>query len=172
MLIAVTRPELVAGEWRQIERYLDNGFARVHIRKPEWSEAATEELLQRISCRLYSRLTLHDHHRLALKYGCGVQCNARNPKPAKDSSLISRSCHSLKEAAACKEYDYVTISPIFDSISKPGYKANTSLIDDVRRADLTSYPPLVAMGGVTFENIEILKNYGFAGAAMLGTLWQ
>ena len=71
-----------------------------------------------------------------------------------------------------KRCDYVTLSPVYPSISKPGYESQVNLIAEVRAADKTALPPLIALGGVTFEKLDELRNAGFAGAAMLGALYK
>jgi thiamine monophosphate synthase len=34
------------------------------------------------------------------------------------------------------------------------------------------HPPVLALGGVAAENIDLLPAVGFAGAAVLGSIWQ
>ena len=74
-------------------------------------------------------------------------------------------------------YDYVFISPVFDSISKQGYKA---AIDPAGRGQLaqwarqhtTTLPRIVALGGVNAACIPALLEHGFDGAALLGAVWE
>jgi thiamine-phosphate pyrophosphorylase len=84
----------------------------------------------------------------------------------------TRSCHSLEEVKMYKdEFDYVFLSPIFDSISKVGYK---SAFDEevLRKASEQGIidEKVVALGGVTFDKIPYLKELNFGGAAMMGSL--
>ena len=69
------------------------------------------------------------------------------------------------------DYDYVFLSPIFDSISKVGY--NSAFTEDMLRdASVKGIidEKVVALGGVTFEKISYLKELNFGGAAMMGVL--
>ena len=171
-LIAITTPYFYAGEAAAICQALDErGFSRVHIRKPGASEVSMRELLERIPSRLRPRLSLHDYHELAMELGIGgVHLNGRNPAPpAGWKWLVSRSCHSLGEVTeASPEVDYTFLSPVFPSISKPGYKASFTL-DDLR-GRLPEH--VFALGGVTPEKLHALEEAGFAGAAMLGSAWR
>lgn len=62
---------------------------------------------------------------------------------------------------------YATLSPIFDSISKQGYKAAFNF-DELQSALSKLKLPVIALGGVTPEKIPLLTTLGFKGAAMLG----
>ena len=83
MIIVITRPDFFEGEAEKIAQLLQSGRADlVHIRKPRASQSEVEQLLFSIPTELYSRLVLHDHHSLAIKYGLrGVHLNSRNPEP-------------------------------------------------------------------------------------------
>ena len=95
----------------------------------------------------------------------GFHFNVRNPRTEiSGQRVMSMSCHSWAEVQNVKKLDYVTLSPVFDSISKKNYKANHSLLNGWREAS----SKVIAMGGVSLENLSSLKN--FNGAAMLGTL--
>lgn len=87
---------------------------------------------------------------------------------------VSRSCHSLEEVARYKEWcSYVTLSPVFNSISKQGYNAAFSQEELVRAKDLNIIDEkVVALGGIGPENIAQIKELGFGGAAVLGAIWK
>jgi thiamine monophosphate synthase len=123
---------------------------------------------------------LHDHFPLAAKYRLkGVHLNSRNPEANFKGAYwtrcsISRSCHSLEEVAANKDScNYVTLSPVFDSISKAGYNAGFSyqaLKDASENGIIDS--KVVALGGISPSNIASVINLRFGGAAVLGTVWN
>ena len=87
-------------------------------------------------------------------------------------ALIGISAHARVEveAAARTGADYVTLSPIFPTASKPGYgpALGPEGIAAARRADL----PIVALGGVTPERIPLCRDAGAAGVAVMGTLMR
>lgn len=169
-LIAITTPYFREGEADEISRLLGRGWERVHIRKPSATSEETEELISRIPTRLYSSISLHDHFHLAAKYGLGgIHLNSRNPEaPPGWTGLISRSCHSLEELRQFSHLDYLTLSPVFDSISKPGYTGRFNDAD-LAGADLKN---VYALGGATRSRLPMVRQMGFRGAAMLSEAWK
>ena len=165
--IAITLPDFVPGEAAAIEALLASGvLGRVHIRKPAASREAIQRLIEAIDARWHNRLSLHDWHELASDYGCGVHLNGRHPLPPTGfSGTLSRSCHAVAELS--HGIDYQTLSPIFNSISKPGYDAAFDLAALRGVVDDTC----VALGGVTPHRLPLLADVGFGGAAFVGYLW-
>lgn len=167
--IAITAPGYVPNEARRIAALLATGFDFAHIRKPEWSLDQLEALIKDIPRELRARTVLHDGHTLARDLGVGaIHLNARNPWPI-EGMPFSSSCHSVEEIDRYDGARYVFLSPIFDSISKPGYGAKFDLN---RLEPLIRGRKVVALGGVTEEHIATLKEKGFYGAAMLGAVWN
>ena len=82
---------------------------------------------------------------------------------------MTKSCHSLDEISLAEGYDYVTLSPIYDSISKAGYKAKFD-IDSLR--PVIAGRKVIALGGVTPEKFGELAEKGFSGASLLGYIWN
>lgn len=169
--VAFTRPETEPQECNRIRLWFSLGFKYVHIRKPGLSMKAIEEIILNIPAARREFLVLHDYPELAVKYGTGFQTNSRNPVAPDEVAFRTHSCHSVEEAAACRECRYVTLSPIYPSISKPGYTPKSDLIKEYRQTEL-SLPPVVALGGIDYEKIPELRRAGFAGAAMLGVLYK
>lgn len=176
LLIAITLPDFVRGEAGRIERMLARGsFGRVHLRKPGAREADMRRLIAAISPEFYPALSVHDCFGLAAAHGLGgIHLNSRNPSaPEGWHGLLSRSCHSLGELrsyGADGVYDYLFLSPVFDSISKSGYRSAFDL-EQLRLSGLTG-PRVVALGGVTPARLPELAAAGFGGAAMLGAAWS
>lgn len=177
MTIVITLPDFHAGEAECIARFLqDGGIDLVHLRKPGSSPEHMDELICGIPRILHGRLVLHDHFGLAVKYGLhGVHLNRRNPSPPVGwTGSVSFSCHSLGEVAECKDrYSYVSLSPIFDSISKQGYKSAFSREVLLRARDAgTIDAKVLALGGVTFDRLGEVEALGFGGGMILGDAWK
>ena len=183
-VIVITKPEMFPGEAEVVNTLFANGMQRLHLRKPGASEEEMAEWIGRIDLPFRQKIIVHDHHRLLRTMGLGgIHLNARNPEaPAwfsaerqkRGSVTLSRSCHSLEEIAQWKGVcDYLFLSPIFDSISKGGYTSAFT-----RETLLQAYhdglfsKPVYALGGVSADNIRSIYDYGFAGAAVIGSLWQ
>ena len=183
-VIVITKPEMFPGETEVVNTLFANGMQRLHLRKPGASEEEMAEWIGRIDLPFRQRIIVHDHHRLLRTMGLGgIHLNARNPEaPAwfsaerqkRGSVTLSRSCHSLEEIAQWKGVcDYLFLSPIFDSISKGGYTSafTRETLLQAYHAGLFS-KPVYALGGVSADNIRSIYDYGFAGAAVIGSLWQ
>ena len=84
--------------------------------------------------------------------------------PARGMVLLGKSCHDATEVAAAARdgADYATLSPFFDSASKPGYRAAVDLSAIAAEAPL----PVLALGGVTRATLEQVS--GVAGVAIMG----
>ena len=166
-IIAITSPGEVDGEAERIAQILGNGEADiVHIRKPLWNAEKTACLLKDIPAEFYSRIKLHDHFSLLRQFPLmGVHLNSRNPAAPEEARSVSRSLHDAAELPLAESYDYVTLSPIFDSISKAGYKSSFSLTE---LKPLLKGKKVIALGGVTPDKFSSLREAGFVGAAMLG----
>ena len=179
MIIVITQPYFFQGEAERIVQLLSGGAADiVHIRKPLLdNQTQLERLIETLPSELYGRLVLHDCHQLALKYHLrGVHLNSRNPQPPEGfEGAVSISCHSLAELAEArkKPYAYMSLSPIFDSISKPGYHSafTAQQIAEARQQGLIDHR-VMALGGVTFNQVNDVMKMGFGGAMILGDAWK
>ena len=72
-----------------------------------------------------------------------------------------------------EEFDYLFLSPIFDSISKGGYKSTFSseqLIEASKAGVIDE--KVIALGGITIDKIPYLKRLNFGGVAMLGAIYK
>jgi thiamine-phosphate pyrophosphorylase len=90
-----------------------------------------------------------------------------------EDGLIGVSAHSIAEARRAREVgaDYVTLSPIYLSESKPGYGPALGL-DELRRVALALPLPVIALGGITAENATDCVTAGAAGVAVMGTVMR
>lgn len=167
-LIVFTPESPRQDESELINKMLEAGIDRVHLRHPGCSRNTLYNIISNISPDYRSRVTIHDYFDLAAAFPeLGINLNSRNPiAPSLTHGLISRSCHAVKETELSA--DYALLSPVFPSISKPGYSATFS------SDELMTLPAgkVIALGGVTPERIAVLKRYPFVGAAFLGSVWS
>lgn len=165
----ITEPETSLSAEREadiITQVLASGVVdRVHLRKPD-DEPRVHRLLSLIPTGLYKKLSISYFPTLARKYGCQYHLREGEIPPA--GLPYSRSCHSPEEPGADPKASYSFLSPIYDSISKPGYR------QAFPPASLAGKLPsnMIALGGVTCRSIPDLWRAGFAGAAMLGEFWK
>ncbi len=181
LLAVLTLPAVFDGEVALLEGLLGAGLQKLHIRKPGATAVETENLLGRLSMRWASRLVLHGSRELALRYGISqvhgaVECrdgkmSAGGPFVGLTAGMaVSTSVHSWEEFALLPEgLVYAFISPLFDSISKPGYAANEGLLLQPE-GQLPCLP--VGLGGIGADTIGEMLEQGWAGAAVLGAIWD
>lgn len=172
--IAFTTPYFYEGEAEAITRMLAADVVDyVHIRKPDADAAAVGKLIAKIPDGLRRRITLHDHAELAPAVG-GIHLNSRMTQcPEGWSGRLSVSLHSIEEVEReTRNVDYVTLSPIFPSISKPGYTADFDTGRLRRLLSSKQRPKVIALGGVDASRIEAVREFGFDGYAMLGAAWR
>lgn len=89
------------------------------------------------------------------------------------NALIGLSAHDLAEAraAAAAGADYVTLSPVFESVSKPGYGPALGPAA-VRRAVDALPIPVLALGGIAPDNAAGCMAAGAAGVAVMGDVMR
>ena len=174
LLAVITSPGDIPGELEYLEGLLEAGVEKLHLRKPGGS---VEGLLERLAPRWASSLVVHGRVELAVRYGvpqvhgsAGMLSASAERGGDVGSVAVSTSVHSwgeLKQLPAGLAYAF--ISPVFDSISKPGYMA---------AADLLTMPPRplpcrpMGMGGVSADTIGLMITRGWTGATLLGWIWE
>lgn len=176
MYVVITLPYFFDEEADAITLMFQTGLQRLHLRKPGSSIDECRQLISRIPSAYHERIVLHDHFLLTQEFNIGgVHLNSRNPLPPDGwTGSISRSCHTIEEVREWKtKCDYVTLSPIYDSISKQGYKAAFSreqLLNAKHQGIIDE--KVMALGGVCYENVNEVLAYGFGGVMVLGDAWQ
>lgn len=175
-LIVITLPTFFVEEDKIITALFEEGLDILHLRKPETAAMYSERLLTLIPEKYHKNIVTHEHFYLKQEFGLmGIHLNARNPQePPEYSGHVSCSCHSVEEVKNKKKfYDYVFMSPIFDSISKEGYNSAYTP-EELRQASKEGIidKNVMALGGINPDNILQIKDYGFGGAAILGDIWN
>lgn len=120
-------------------------------------------------------VTVHGDVELARAAGAaGVHLGRDgDPAAARDrlgpAALIGVSTHDPASAgqAARRGADYVTLSPVFLTSSKPGYGPALGL--DGLAAIAAAIPvPVIALGGIDLANAAACRRTGAAGVALMG----
>lgn len=174
-LAVITQEKFIGNEALIINRLFDAGLLLLHLRKPQSTKGETEKLLKQISVEYYNRVVLHDHFSLLDQFPLkGVHLNSRNPEFGKKGYSVSKSCHTIEEIEiSADKFDYIFLSPVFNSISKKGYtgKFNPNEISEARNKGIIN-EKVFALGGIDISNINIVKHYGFGGVGVLGAVWS
>jgi thiamine-phosphate pyrophosphorylase len=169
MLWIITSPQRVHEEERLITGLLEAGAARVLLRKPGWSSAEYRRLIDKIGCGYYNRLLIRDQPLLAAAYGlAGVHWSGQGNAAPQPGFINSKGIHSTAGITLTdKRFCTLLLSPVFNSISKPGYagRFNAPVTNKQNRQ-------VLALGGVNHANIAQVKQWNFDGAALLGAIWE
>jgi thiamine-phosphate diphosphorylase len=111
--------------------------------------------------------------RLATQLGAaGVHLAADDPRPEPAPTTVGRSCHDRAElqAATVDGVDYVTVSPVYPTPSKPGYGPALGEAALRRLIAIPDAPTVYALGGVDAARAPECLAAGAAGAAVLGAV--
>lgn len=167
-------PEQGSGEIDVLNSLSSSEFLSYHLRKPNWSAQQLEYYLNSLNEEWREKVVLHQHYNLLNNYKLkGIHLKEKDRRQsALHSNIISSSFHSIKDLESeVNSYHYVFLSPIFDSISKEGYKA---AFDYHQLYQKISTIPLkvIALGGVSNDKIKHCKEMGFSGVAFIGSFWS
>lgn len=170
--LLVITPE---GTYRQeiswVNRLFENGLQTLHLRKPGWTREQLSLYLEALDKALHTRVMVHHEASLLKDFGLkGVHGHLAALPQDKADYMVSCPVHSWQEFMSVeKRVNYALVSPFFNSISKKGYAANEQLHELPLKAGLQK---AVALGGITERNIQVLRQKGLGGAALLGAIWQ
>ena len=168
-LIVVTAPTFFVEEDKIITALFEEGLDILHLRKPETPAMYSERLLTLIPEKYHRRIVTHEHFYLKEEFDLmGIHLNTRNPHEPHDySEHVIYPCHSVEEVKSKKHfYDYVFMSPVYDCISKEGILSGYTP-EELRAAGKERIidTKVMALGGITPDNILEIKDFGFGGSS-------
>jgi thiamine-phosphate pyrophosphorylase len=180
IMIVISNPTEIINEVSIINSLFDEGMVLFHIRKPEYSKEELRLFLSGINLSYYSKLVLHQHHDLAEEFQIKrlhfaeqkrLETPVRLSKPDWRKSF-STSVHSIEDFNSLPNaFDYAFLSPIYPSISKQNYVPTKNAFEEIKKRS-NQQTKLIALGGISVENIEELIHNGFDDFALLGSLWN
>ena len=179
-LIVITPESDYPEEIKWINLLFENGLERLHIRKPYFKSIDLQNYLLQIPEKYHPRIVIHQHAVLLGEFKLGgMHLTEKSKKSVKDlglikkigGTIISASFHSLADVLKSRrKYEYFFLSPVFTSISKNQYPAVFNWEDLL--ALVKKKKNARALGGVEKNKIQLLKQAGFSGAAVLGFIWE
>lgn len=182
-LIVISSEKDIEDELKIVHQLFDEGMEIYHLRKPHWTIFQMLEFLKKIDFKHLNKISLHDHHTLVkafdLKYVhfkkaertyFSTYLQQKREFIEKKRISLSSSFKSIEEITPfAHNLKYCFLSPVFDSISKKGYKQGIPPDLCIPKNVSTN---VIALGGVKRENIESVFERGFHGAAVLGAVWK
>ena len=105
--------------------------------------------------------------------GDAVHLSASDAFPRPRPVLVGRSCHDAAEvrAADAEGCDYVTLSPVFATASKPGYGPALGL-QGLAALTAIARAPVYALGGVQPPDVAECLAAGASGIAVMGPVMR
>ncbi|MNJ85542.1 Thiamine-phosphate synthase [compost metagenome] len=178
MLIVISDSDFKPGETTIVNELFRAGLDLFHIRKYEAGEEELKAFIEAVDPEYRERLVLNHHHDLGLSLGLKrVHYSERDRKTWEETNwteinpetVYSTSVHSMEEYNELPEhFSYAFLSPVFDSISKPGYEAKS--FDFSKKKERAT--KLIGLGGIQSENTAEAIQLGFDGVALLGAIWK
>lgn len=164
-----------------VSELLDAGVNAIQLREKDLSDTALIQLAQPIAALCHdheAKLFINTNTRVARDVGAAgvhLPANAESvdfvKARAEDNFYIGCSVHSL-DAAKKREAegaDFVTYSPIYPTVSKPGYGpavGTTSLAEVVEGVKV----PVFALGGITPTRVPECLSTGAFGVAVMSSV--
>ena len=175
-IIAITTPKMIDEDAYLISNLLKMGIHSIHLRKPEATINECRQLLTKLTDAERAKIIIHDYPELYTEFSLkGIHINKNiTSLPDGYNGFKTRSCHSFEEIERYKtEYDYLFLSPIFDSISKVGYKSNFTK-EELLKASTQGIidSKVIALGGITLDMLPYFKELNFGGIAMIGGIYN
>jgi thiamine-phosphate pyrophosphorylase len=186
MQLVLISPQIsVDSEIEKVIHLFELGLEIFHLRKPHYSKDKMIKYIEKIPVQYHNRIMVHSYPGLALKFDLrGIHLTSATRKMKfkmwrikmfvkrqKPSLMVSTSYHKLSDLDFFNPlYNYVFLSPVFDSISKKDYQSGFNEFSLKKALDRTKYS-VFALGGVNVSNISIAKEFGFKGCALLGGIW-
>lgn len=175
-MIVITSETLVHKEFDIINELFKEGLDVLHVRKPGMSQDELAAYLQGIDEMYRSQICLHQWHLLVESLGINrfhYKDDAQSLYQKKNSAtILSASTHSMDTFNKLpNEFSYAFLSPVFESISKVGYKPKVNMVNALeQRSNFKT--KLVALGGVDSENVAYLLESGYNDVALSGAIWN
>ncbi|UII54251.1 thiazole tautomerase TenI [Cytobacillus spongiae] len=152
----------------------------LHIREKEYSASQLVEMIEEL-IRIgipRSKLIVNDRVDVAVAINvAGVQLGYRSisthlVKKKFPTLYVGASIHSVEEALAREKdgADYLIYGHIFPSASKPGLAPRG--IKQLEQLVQSVQTPVIALGGIQFENVIEVLSADVAGVAVMSYIWE
>ncbi|HEV7680552.1 MAG TPA: thiamine phosphate synthase [Pyrinomonadaceae bacterium] len=168
----------------QVALLIDSGATLIQLREktdPAGEFFAHAEQALGVARTRGAKIIINDRVDIALALGAdGVHLGQEDlaPDAARrilgDAAIIGFSAHTLEQAllAAQMPVDYVAIGPIFSTATKRSSNPPVGLDGLARVRDALGATSIVAIGGITSENIEATLKAGADAASLIADIWR
>lgn len=163
-----------------VEEALEGGVDAVQLRRkgaPAGELFPLAKLMREMADRFGAALFVNDRADVALAAGAAGVHLAGHSLPVAAARAVLRppfkigvSCHSVAEAMQAEKEgaDYAFLGTLFSSASKPGVAPLG--LEELSRARREVKIPIIAIGGITVENVGATLSAGAEGVAVISAL--
>ena len=165
-----------------IKKLVNDNFKIIQIRSKNNKNLAEQFIIESLSFikdnKKTSKIIVNDYVDLALKLGAdGVHLGQDDTQieQAREilghNFIIGLSCHNLNDLkkAPVNILNYLALGPIFESETKNGHAPVVGL-DILKSFSETSKLPVVAIGGINFDNLDQVLSAGAKSCAMVSAI--
>jgi thiamine-phosphate pyrophosphorylase len=180
-MILISNPISVPNEISLIHSIFAEGLELLHVRKPDFLETEMKTFLLDIGLEFRPKIVLHNHHHLADELNINrfhfsekerIRLTTTPDRFLNPVRYKSTATHSIEDFNALEnDFEYAFLSPIYPSISKSDYVSKINHLEEIKNRTNSS-TKLVALGGISAENIQQTLVNGFDDIALLGTIWN
>ena len=183
LLYAITDSSCIGNRdfYEEIEKALKGGVTILQLREKGLSTSELTEKAKKVKavCQRYNvPLIINDDVTAAIDSGAdGVHVGADDMnvseirRMAGDDFMIGATAKTVEQALSAQSQgaDYLGCGALFASSTKKNAKPMTA---EMLREIISSVTiPVVAIGGLTYDNIDIIKGSGAAGAAFVSAVF-
>jgi thiamine-phosphate pyrophosphorylase len=179
----ITDPRLTKlSHAEQVKRLIDGGAQMIQLREKygspkDFYESAKEAI--KIARPSSVRIIINDRVDIALAAGAGgVHLGQDDLPPARareilgENAIIGFSTHNPEQAARAVKLpiDYLAIGPVFATATKENTEEPLGIEGVKRVREAIGNFPMVAIGGITFENFREIISAGANSVAIINNL--
>jgi thiamine-phosphate pyrophosphorylase len=188
-LIVISSSKLIENEAAIITQLFELGLPSFHLRNHKISTRKMAAYIDEIPKQYHHKIVLHSHFNLGLRYNLqGIHLTKshkvkklqtwlilkllrfKNPNLTISTSYTAVSQVYDYSRRTKKRYNYVFLSPIFDTFSNKFQSGFTE--NQLREMMLKCKVSVIARGGIDEQTVLKAKDIGFEGVALYSVLWK
>lgn len=186
-LIVISSSHTLENESKIVTQLFEAGLETFHLRKHRLSTRNMKEFINGIPKHFHNRIVIHSHHNLARSFNLkGIHLTKSHKKHKFKTWLTLKLIHlknpkiiistsfttigELLDVTHENRYDYVFLSPVFDSLSSRFQGGFTEY--SLKSALEKTKKNVVARGGIDVSAIEKAHHIGFKGLAFYSSIWK
>lgn len=180
--VVISTPDIYPDEHAIVEDLFVAGLTRFHLRKSRFSWRELREWVEALPEELLDKVVVHSQPGLVLDYGLGglhLRAGQRPPADWPAEIPVSYACSNFDDLVRSRKPAYATIGPVFPTEGRRRDRDNEPQRTPEEYVEILNSwkerpgaSPLLALGGLTTENIHLACELGFDGIAVVGSVWD